>query len=273
MRAALLIPLALLAACSVSSDPQADASASASPEASAAPAPPAAPSVSAQTPVAARNVTVENDVYEFSYSYPAEAGAIPALRALLDEDLEKERTALIADAKEGQEDARKNGYPFNAYSHSVEWQVVTDMPAWLSMSTLVGYFSGGAHPNYGYEALLWDKIAGVRRQPTDLFTSKAALAAAIRDPFCKGLEKERAKKRGGEKWGGDISEFTKCIDPVEQTVILGSSNGKAFNRIGVLISPYAAGPYAEGSYEVTVPVTAKVLAAVRPEYKASFVAQ
>ena len=271
MRVALIVPLALLAACSVSNDPQ--ASASASPKASTVPVPVAAPSVSAQTPVAARNVTVENDAYEFSYSYPAEAGAIPALRALLDEDLEKERTELISDSKEGQEDARKNGYPFNAYSHSIEWQVVTDMPAWLSMSTLVGYFSGGAHPNYGYEALLWDKIAGLGRQPTDLFTSKAALAAAIRDPFCKELEKERAKKRGNEKWGGDISEFTKCIDPTEQTVILGSSNGKAFNRIGVLISPYAAGPYAEGSYEVTVPVTAKVLAAVRPEYKATFVAQ
>lgn len=273
MRAAVLIPLALLAGCSVSSDPQADASASASAEPSAAPAPPAAPSVPAQNPVAARNVTVENDEYEFSYSYPAEAGAVPALKALLDEDLEKQRKELISDAKEGKDDAKKNGFPFNPYSHSVEWQVVTDTPAWLSMSTLVGYFSGGAHPNYGYEALLWDRVAGVRRAPSDLFTSKAALAAAIRDPFCKELEKERKKKRGGEEWGGDISEFTKCIDPVKQTVILGSSNGKAFNRIGVLISPYAAGPYAEGSYEVTVPVTPKVLAAVRPQYKPAFVAQ
>ncbi|MBB3861375.1 hypothetical protein GGQ88_002659 [Novosphingobium hassiacum] len=273
MRATVLFPLVLLAGCSVSSDPQADASASASAEPSAVPAPPAAPSVPAQTPVAARNVTVENDEYEFTYSYPAEAGAIPALKGLLDEDLEKQRKELIADAKEGKADATKNGYPYHAYSHSVEWQVVTDTPAWLSMSTLIGYFSGGAHPNYGYEPLLWDKIAGVRRAPTDLFTSKAALAAAIRDPFCKELEKERAKKRGGEKWTGDISEFTKCIDPIEQTVILGSSNGKAFNRIGVLISPYAAGPYAEGSYEVTLPVTPKVLAAVRPEYKPAFVAQ
>lgn len=273
MRAALLIPLALLAACSVSSDPQTDASASASAEPSAAPAPPAAPSVPAQTPVAARNVTVENDVYEFSYSYPAEAGAIPGLRAYLDEDLEKERNELISDAKEGADDAKKNGYPYNAYSHSVEWKVVSDTPAWLSMSTLVGYFSGGAHPNYGYETILWDKVAGQRHKPVDLFTSKAALAAAIRDPFCKELEKERAKKRGPEKWTGDISDFVKCIDPMEQTVILGSSNGKAFNRIGVLISPYAAGPYAEGSYEVTIPVTPKVLAAVRPEFKPAFVAQ
>jgi hypothetical protein len=71
--------------------------------------------------------------------------------------------------------------------------------------------------------------------------------------------------------GGGITEFEECIDPAEQTVILGSSNGKAFDRIGVLVSPYAAGPYAEGSYEVTVPVTAKALAAIKPEFRNSFV--
>jgi hypothetical protein len=179
----------------------------------------------------------------------------------------------VSDAKEGQKDAKENGYPFNPYSHSVEWQVVTDLPAWLSMSTLVGFYSGGAHPNYGYETILWDRIAGKRRVPAELFASKAALAAAIRAPFCKELDKQRARKRDGLDRGSGITEFDECIDPAAQTVILGSSNGKAFDRIGVLVSPYAAGPYAEGSYEVTVPVTQKVLAAVKPEFKAAFVAR
>jgi len=150
---------------------------------------------------------------------------------------------------------------------------VTDLPAWLSLSTLVGFYTGGAHPNYVYDTILWDRIAGKRRAPADLFASKAALAASIREPFCKELDKQRARKREGQDLGGGISEFEQCIDPTEQTVILGSSNGKAFDRIGVLVSPYAAGPYAEGSYEVTVPVTAKVLAAVKPEFRATFVAR
>ena len=64
--------------------------------------------------------------------------------------------------------------------------------------------------------------------------------------------------------------FYDCIKPSEQTVILGSSNGKAFDKIGILVGPYAAGPYAEGDYELTFPVTARLLAAAKPEYRAAF---
>ena len=53
-------------------------------------------------------------------------------------------------------------------------------------------------------------------------------------------------------------------------MILGSSNGKAFDRIGILVAPYEAGPYAEGDYEITLPVTDAVIAAVKPEYRPSF---
>jgi len=53
-------------------------------------------------------------------------------------------------------------------------------------------------------------------------------------------------------------------------VILGSADKQHFTRIGVLIDPYAAGPYAEGGYEVTLPVTPAVLRAVKPEYRALF---
>jgi hypothetical protein len=38
----------------------------------------------------------------------------------------------------------------------------------------------------------------------------------------------------------------------------------------VLVAPYNAGPYAEGSYEVTVPVTPEILALVKAEYRDSF---
>lgn len=149
---------------------------------------------------------------------------------------------------------------------------VTDLPAWISLSTLVGFYSGGAHPNYVYDTVLWDRIAAKRRAPVDLFTSKEALRGAIRARFCEELDRQRARKRSGSGMG-DIPEFSDCIDPTEQTVILGSSNGKAFDRIGILVAPYAAGPYAEGDYEVTLPVTQKVLDAVRPEFKAAFVAR
>lgn len=57
---------------------------------------------------------------------------------------------------------------------------------------------------------------------------------------------------------------------MESTIILGSSNGQQFDRIGVLIAPYQAGPYSEGDYEVTLPVTRAVLAALKPQYRSVF---
>ena len=56
-------------------------------------------------------------------------------------------------------------------------------------------------------------------------------------------------------------------------MILGSSNRKTFTRIGILVAPYSAGPFAEGTYEVTVPVTPAIIAAVKPQYRASFAVQ
>ena len=51
---------------------------------------------------------------------------------------------------------------------------------------------------------------------------------------------------------------------------MGSSDRQHFNRIGILIGPYEAGPYAEGDYEVTLPATPEVLAAVKPPYRGVF---
>jgi hypothetical protein len=64
--------------------------------------------------------------------------------------------------------------------------------------------------------------------------------------------------------------FSECIDPTDSTIILGSSNRQGFDRIGVLVAPYEAGPYAEGTYEVTVPVTRAVMDAVKPVYRSAF---
>ena len=259
----LALSLLALAACQQAAPPATAPSTTAS----AAPAPPSA----APAPTA-RKVSEEYDLYDFAYSYPAQAAAIPPLRDWLEADLTKTRTDLIASAEEARAQAKGSDFPYHAYMASSDWQVVTDLPGWLSISALVGGYSGGAHGNYGFEALLWDKAANTRRAATDLFISKAALKAAVLEPFCTALTRERARKRGAEGINDPSDMFNQCIDPLGQTIILGSKGGKGFDRIGFLIGPYEAGPYAEGRYEVTLPVTPAVLAAVKPEYRAAFVA-
>lgn len=218
----------------------------------------------------ARKLSESSELYEFDYSYPAAAAAIPALRGVLENDIAARRAELAADARAGRADASEAGYEYRPYARDYAWQLVTELPGWLSLSAMVYSYSGGAHPNHGFDAMLWDKRAGIRRDAVDLFVSADALSRALRADFCRVLDRRRAEKRGEPVQPGSDSEFDRCIDPVENTVILGSSTRKAFDRIGVLVAPYAAGPYVEGSYEVTLPVTAEILALVKPEYRADF---
>lgn len=217
-----------------------------------------------------RKVAERNNTFEFEYSWPAAVAAIPDLAVELEADLAQRRREIARDAREGQRLARTDGYPFNPYSYSLNWSVVTELPGWLSLSGWGSIYTGGAHPNHWSQALLWDKAAGKSRQAVDLFASKAALSEAIRAPFCAALNRERAARRGEPVRADSGAPFSDCIDPTASTVILGSSNGQQFDRIGVLIAPYEAGPYAEGDYEITLPVTRAVLAVVKPQYRAVF---
>lgn len=264
MKRAISVLVLLLAGCSGAKDGEGPSA----PSASASAAPAAQPSA----PVEARKVSVSNELIEFDYAYPAQAAAIPALKALLDADLERQQAEIRKGAEEGRKDAAANGFPFNAYSHTTEWKVVTELPGWLSLSADRWEFTGGAHGNPWFDSLLWDKAANLRRKPTDLFVSPAALSAAIRPAFCDQIDRQRVEKRGAPVNRDSGDEFDACIDPVESTIILGSSDRQHFDRIGVLVGPYAAGPYVEGEYEATVPVTARVLAAVKPEYRQFFAA-
>lgn len=216
----------------------------------------------------AESVHLSNDLYEFDYSWPQQADAIPALRRILEADLAKSRDGLASASMEGMQYAKADDYPFHPYGLWVKWSVVADLPGWLSLSAQVSDYSGGAHPNHGFDAMVWDKRVGVRRQAMDLFTSAKALDAAVRADLCAALDKERAKKRQGTPVA--LAEFDECIDPADTTITPGSDNGKTFDRIGFLIAPYVAGPYVEGDYEVTLPVTDRILALVKPQYRASF---
>ena len=64
--------------------------------------------------------------------------------------------------------------------------------------------------------------------------------------------------------------FDNCPGLDEATVLVGSSNGNTFDRIGIYFGPYVAGPYAEGAYELDFDVTASVIDAVKPAYAGAF---
>ena len=219
----------------------------------------------------ARTVSLETELYIFSYSYPGAVGARQGLRMVLDRQLEQGRTTLIQQARKAKADSDKNGYPFRPHTAETEWRIAAKPPGWLSLEAEEFTYYGGAHPNTGYKSLVWSDGAKKAFQPVELFTSSNALNKAIRSRFCDLLDEQREEKRGEPIDRDSDALFEDCIDPAAEAVIVPlSSNGKAFDRLRLDVPPYAAGPYVEGSYQIELPVTKAVLAAVKPDYREAF---
>lgn len=205
----------------------------------------------------------------FRYTYPPAAARIVPLRRWLEADRTTLYARFLVDTRVAQREARKDGYPYRAWDFQKEWSVVTETPRFLSLSGSLYAFTGGAHGNTGSLALLWDKRAQRRLALTAVFGSPAAIQAALGADFCGRLDVERASRRGARVTRG-TGPFNDCPKVSEATLILGSTDRRAIDRVGLLVDQYVAGPYAEGMYEVTLPVTPRLLAAVKPEYRAAF---
>ncbi len=232
-------------------------------------APPGGAEDIAASEAPASNVRESNDLIEFSYAYPLEAARIPGLAAWLDNDRDKQREALIEAAKRDKASAAEGDFPYHPHSHLETWKRITDTPRFLSLSAEIDTYMGGAHGMHSFDTLIWDRNAGKRLKPLDLFESGEAFDRAVNDDLCAGVERAKAAK--GIVWSRDPdSPFGKCPSASAQTIWIGSSGGKYLDRMTIAIAPYEIGPYAEGSYTINLPVTAAVVGAVKDGYKRDF---
>ncbi len=217
----------------------------------------------------ASNVQERNGLIEFAYGYPRDAAAIPQLAAWLDGDRGAKRDALIAAAQRDRAAAEKAGFPYHPHSHLQTWQRVTSTPRFLSLSSEIQTYSGGAHGMTGFETLLWDRNRARRLKPLDLFASGEAFDAAIGDQFCAGIKRAKAA-RGIVRQQAPDGSFGTCPPPSAQTVWLGSSDGRYLDRMTIAISPYEVGPFAEGVYKINVPVTGALVRTVKDQFARDF---
>ena len=260
-----IIPLAvLLAACNQAPAPPAANQDADSASAPAAPAPPPA-----AKPFA---FDVENDLVEYHYGWSAEAAAVPELAARFAAAMEKDRAELIASAKEDKASRAKDGFPFHPYSSSTQYDTAGQSPGLLSLSVAVSAYTGGAHGNFGTSGLLWDRLAKKEVAITDLFDPPARLPAIIGKPWCDALNIQRVKKREEQPRPGEM--FWDCPKLSEIAIVPTDKNANGrFERLVLTASPYVAGPYVEGEYEVELPVRESLIAALKPEFRESFEAQ
>jgi hypothetical protein len=189
----------------------------------------------------------------FSYSYPEERlEALPQLAeqmAVFAESAERNFSMLLEESEEAMPDS-----PALAnLTHSEDWGIAGETEALLSLAGTIYEYAGGAHGNTEFASLLW------------VFTDRYAGLAEIDGAYCTNLQamqRERGLQDG--EWGD-------CPLLHEMTIVpVAVSDGAPFTTIRVLVPPYAAGPYSLGPFEVDVPVSAALIALVKPEFRSSF---
>jgi hypothetical protein len=205
---------------------------------------------------------------DFTYEWPAQAVAIPSLDLRLYGEAKAALAKAEENARDDEEVAHEQKRDYNQEYYTKQWTTAGSTPRLLSLQYELGTYTGGAHPNTSYGALLWDRAQNREISVGSLFLHAGSVAALTRASYCNSLDAERRKRRGGEKLGGEFDECPKYSDLAIATVDK-NRNGR-FDTIEFVASPYTAGPYAEGEYQVSLPVTSQLIAAIRPEYRNSF---
>jgi hypothetical protein len=214
----------------------------------------------------------KNDLIDFHFGWSKEAAAVPQLVESFRGQLSKVKAELVANAEADKAERDKQGYPFNSYSSSTDYKTAGSSGRLLSLSMDIASYTGGAHGNYGTKGLLWDRVAAKQIDVPELFAAAENMDRLLTQTWCDALNKAREEKRG-EPVGGN-GMYDECPKLSEISIIPTDKDGNGkFERLMLIADPYVAGPYAEGDYEIDLPVTIELIAAIRSDYRDSFEVQ
>jgi hypothetical protein len=210
----------------------------------------------------------KNDLIDFHFGWSAEAGAVPQLVDRFQAQLAKIKAELIAGAKQEKAWREKENLDFNGFMSSTDYTTAGQSPGLLSLSVAIGSYTGGAHGNHGVGAILWDRQRQKEIGTKELFAEQSNRDRLLTQPWCDALGTARAAKRNGETSNGIFDDCPK-LDEIAIVPTDKDGNGR-FDRLMFTAAPYVAGPYAEGSYEIDLPVTPDLIATLKSEYRDSF---
>ena len=238
------------------------------PAANAAPQTIAAPAAATDAKSDGTGYSVERDYLQFAYSWPKEANTFPQLVDYFHTDAAQMLAELDAAVAEDERLSDPNYEYKPTYSNETAWMIEAQTDGLISLSGSWYTYMGGAHGMYGVRALVFDKARGELTTAQDMIGDSEAFRGAIEAEFCRLLDEEREKRRGEPVDRSDM--FGECINMFDQTLVWKSSGSGKLDRLEVFIGPYEAGPYAEGAYLFNLPMTAPMVAAILPQYRAEF---
>jgi hypothetical protein len=212
---------------------------------------------------------VENELIEFHYGWSAEAAAVPQLVERFKIEMEKAESELIAGAMEDKASRDKEGFDFHGFMSSTDYETGGQSERLLSLRVDAGSYTGGAHGNHGTGSLLWDRMARKEIKDTDLFADAANRDRLLTQRWCDALSKAREEKRGEPVGGGGMFDDCPKLDEIAIIPTDKDKNGR-FELLTLVASPYVAGPWAEGDYEIQLGVTPDLIASLKSDYRAAF---
>lgn len=213
----------------------------------------------------------KTDLFEFDFSWPAEVAAIPLLADRLRGEMSRTRAELFAGAKEEKAFREKEKLAHYPHSSSTVYTTAGQSARLLSLKVEVGGYTGGAHGNYGIAALLWDRRANKEIAFGDLFAAPANRDRLLTPRWCDALNRAREQKRGEPVGGGGIFDDCPALGEIAVIPVDANRDGR-FDKLLLAASPYVAGPWAEGAYEIELDVTPELVAGLKAEYRPGFAA-
>ena len=234
----------------------------------------------AEEPKTAVTIAQKEAPYSYEFSWSKEAAEIPALDTLLRKRADESKGEIVDDATTAQAEAKRDGGFFPDMGYELTWDYATagNSEALLSLSGGWFTYTGGAHGLFGAYSLLWDKSSGKEIELPALF-ERVTEYALLHPKMCAALKRERKEKRESEEqidsgFEGIDEAFNGCpkFEEITGWIADDDKDGK-FDTFMFAADPYVAGPYVEGTYEMKVQVTERMIAALKPAYRASFEAQ
>jgi hypothetical protein len=187
---------------------------------------------------------------QINLALPAGIDRYPELHAKLYNDGKAELLDFLKHAIEDrQRFANKGVKQATPYERRVVWSITAVSPHLISLRNTWFDDTGGAHPNHGSGVLLWDRVRNVMVLQAELFKPDAD-TAVVDTLLCQATTKAKAARLGPTNAKG--WSCPKFADG--HAVMVPSAQPYRIGGMMFLFDPYTIGAYAEGDYEVLLPL-------------------
>ncbi len=224
-----------------------------------------APALAAAAPIPASDLLIRRSSPQLGWRWRAapEAATQPALLKALRTEAQQDAAKASRGAARDAASAAKAGFPFRPHAYMTDWSLAAYTPHLLVLVSEATAYTGGAHGNTGYAARLWDKQARRAIKIDALFSDWPRARKLLEPDFCKALAAEQARRLAGNPPG----ELNACPKLSEQPIVPFAGLSSTAWQYRVLLAPYVAGTYAEGSYKIDMSWPDGIKALVKPQYR------